>query len=849
VKSKLVPWIGYPGSTLQNTYAEDLEHGYLVWDIDVKKRRHAVDFVGLPNPRPFVTIEWQGTVDDTFDAATSWPQQSRFRVRSSYALPASDAASLSAKLRKDKQATEIIFKSDDEESAKKFASASLGVDVRSLDAVESMLREYYSNEELDEATWDGMHDALASVHSRVMTEDDTARGTVWTLRALEFDNLYGYGPGNYINFEDKAGIVGIFGPNAIGKSSIVGTIMYALFNTSDRGAGKNAHVVNTRKKIGSARAVVNVVGSDYEIKRQSEKVVSRGLLTANTSLTVKQLDGDGLDLTGEQRPDTEKNLRKLIGNYEDFVVTSGSVQDDVSRFLREGATQRKAILSRFLGIDVFEKVYASLNSELSEVKSKLKVLPSRDSLTTSIAQNEADEAANRQAIVELEAKKIELDSARSEAYVEVQMLASTVEVRKKVAQKNDLIKQSLETMNDCHVAMAPVLASIDAANALIAENKAKLSQCLTWDEMDTRRGQIGDAKLAVQALKADADRRAADVARSKKVTLKLADVPCGDEYPSCAYIKDAHEEKIRLPALEREFQAAAEKHTAALEKVTQLGEDDLNDARKTRKKLETDIVDSESSIRQCKQRIKGLQEKHDKAKAEAEKYTTISLDESDVEQRHLRAVELHKELTAELASVEAQLKNHSNQLGKLEANLAKGKEDLSTRAGLERQSRVRELLVNAFSRRGIPNIVLGKLLPVVNDEMGKILDGVTNFNVTLRAEEDTNALEIFIDDGGVTKESVRPLELGSGMEKMMASLALRVALSNLTTLPKTDFMIIDEGFGSLDPMNAVACVSLLRSLKRFFRFVLIISHVDIIKDAVDCHIDVVTTPDGAQVQA
>ncbi len=842
---KLIPWIGYAGSTLQNSYAEDLEHGYLLWDVDVTNKKHAVDFVGLPNPRPFVTVDWAGDVDATFESASAWPQQSRFRVRSSYALPSSDAASLSARLRKEKEATEVTFKSNDEESAKKFASASIGIDVRSLDAVEGMLREYYSNEELDDATWDGMRDALAMVHPKVLGEDEVARGTVWTLKELEFDNLYGYGGNNRINFEDKSGIVGIFGPNAIGKSSIVGTILYSLFNASDRGAGKNAHVINTRKKTGGARVVVSVVGSDYEVKRQSEKVISRGLLTANTTLSLKQLDGDQVDLTGEQRPDTEKNLRKLIGNHEDFVVTCGSVQDDVSRFLREGATQRKAILSRFLGIDVFERIYALLNSELTDLKGKLKNVPSRDSLLTQAKQTEQELSETHAQVAELEEQKPTIDEARSQAYVEVQSLAAAVTVRKAVAQKNDLVKQSLETMGDCLKAMRPTQSNIDDAQQQLLVASAKLEDCLTWDEMDARRRRIGDAKLAVQALKADADKRTLELTRSKKVALKLIDVPCEDQFPGCVYIKDAHEERARIPALELELQAAAAKHADALDGVTQLGEGDLNDARTSRKKLETDVEAYRSTVRNGKLSLSMLQAKHDKAKADVERYAMISLDESDVEERHITAVKLHKQLTDELNGVELKLKLCANQLGRLEVSLATLKGSLVTRVTLERQSRVRELLVNAFSRRGIPNIVLGKLLPVVNDEMGKILDGVTNFKVTLVAEDATNALEIFIDDGGNT----RPLELGCGMEKMMASLALRVALSNLTTLPKTDFMIIDEGFGSLDDANAVACVSLLRSLKRWFRFVLIISHGEIVKDAADCVIDVIATEDGAQVRA
>lgn len=149
---KLVPWVGYCGSTLQNTYAEDLEHGYLVWDIDTTKRNHTVEFSKLPNPKPFVTIDWAGSIDSTFLLATSWPNNSRFRIRSAYMLPTSDAATLSTKLRKEKNASEVVFKSNDESGSSKFASASLEIDMCSHDAMQRMLREYYSEETLDDAT-------------------------------------------------------------------------------------------------------------------------------------------------------------------------------------------------------------------------------------------------------------------------------------------------------------------------------------------------------------------------------------------------------------------------------------------------------------------------------------------------------------------------------------------------------------------------------------------------------------------------------------------------------------------------------------------------------------------------
>ena len=96
-------------------------------------------------------------------------------------------------------------------------------------------------------------------------------------------------------------------------------------------------------------------------------------------------------------------------------------------------------------------------------------------------------------------------------------------------------------------------------------------------------------------------------------------------------------------------------------------------------------------------------------------------------------------------------------------------------------------------------------------------------------------------------DSRRVIECASGMEKMMASLAIRVALINISSLPKTDLLIIDEGFGALDEMNVEACNRLLESLKKWFKNILVISHVDAVKDAVDNVLDITSKGKDARV--
>ena len=139
-----------------------------------------------------------------------------------------------------------------------------------------------------------------------------------------------------------------------------------------------------------------------------------------------------------------------------------------------------------------------------------------------------------------------------------------------------------------------------------------------------------------------------------------------------------------------------------------------------------------------------------------------------------------------------------------------------------------------MSKNGIPRQIIRSQLPLINTEIAKILQGVSGFTVELESCADSSTMDIFIDYG----DSRRIIELASGMEKMMASLAIRVALINISTLPKSHMLIVDEGFGSLDETNLEACGKLLQSLKKWFKNILVISHIDAIKDIVDNNIDI-----------
>ena len=185
----------------------------------------------------------------------------------------------------------------------------------------------------------------------------------------------------------------------------------------------------------------------------------------------------------------------------------------------------------------------------------------------------------------------------------------------------------------------------------------------------------------------------------------------------------------------------------------------------------------------------------------------------------------------------------SEKSGRVINELRKIKKEYEQYQKIKGEWRIYDVLGQAFSKKGIPLQIIMSQLPVINSEISRILQESVGFTVELEADPDSNSMDVYINYG----DSKRIIELASGMEKMMASLAIRVALINVSTLPKTDLLIIDEGFGALDAGNIEACTRLLESMKKWFKHILIISHVDAVKDVVDNVIDITKSGKDSKV--
>ena len=132
---------------------------------------------------------------------------------------------------------------------------------------------------------------------------------------------------------------------------------------------------------------------------------------------------------------------------------------------------------------------------------------------------------------------------------------------------------------------------------------------------------------------------------------------------------------------------------------------------------------------------------------------------------------------------------------------------------------------------GIAYDIIKKRIPVINEEIAKILTNVVSFEVFF--ESNGNKLDIFIKH---PSHDPRPIEMGSGAEKTMAAIAIRLALLSVSSLPKADIFILDEPGTALDEENMEGFIRILELIKVYFKNVLLISHLDSLKDCVDMQI-------------
>ncbi len=840
----------YPGSTIQQNYGESLDKGFLLWkirgpnDFDVERRI-------LKNPHPHFTIGWAGSVDSTIASISKSMSGAKFRISSDKMLAQDEIKVLTSFLKDEMKASEVVWKWDTEIDRSRSYS--------DIDVKRKSLRDPETHREFLSAVFTDPDEVTKGMEiiSKLMSsleEEDVLRNQKWSLDKLSWDNTFSYGKGNVIDFNELTGVIGLFGRNRAGKSSIPGTLMYTLFNDTDRGSISNLHVVNTRKDYCQAVADISVAGVPYRVERQTVKRSNKkGQVSASTQLNLFKLDESGeasSDMSGEQRRDSEKVLRKLIGGAEDFLLTSFAAQGEMNNFIRQKASSRKYLLSRFLDLQVLEFLHLKIKEETSSLKNILKSMPEVNFRT--ISENHEIEIKTienklfsiEQDILTHDAEKKEIHEwllEHSAGNVKQFTQTDIDEIEQKIKRANSKLALEKNELENLDNELADIVKKINSVkfikeNFPITEHQKKVEE---FEQLESKK----------TSNKHSLEKETIILNQQEKSAAKLSEVPCGESFPSCKFIKDSIRDKKLIESQRETIQGLKLTLKEISNSIESIDIDDVKEKVKkynvalSKEKIlnsdmsntKTKIAMSKSNIEKCNTEIVQLNTKLEQARMNFSNSPDVEI--ASIKRRRI------VEIDEKLRTLNNAIVNGKSRQAVLTEKISNLKEEEERFTNLRARWTFYHTLQSIYNKDGIPMTIVRNELPRINSEIAKILQGAAGFTVALETDESGTDLEIYIDYG----DSKRPIELGSGMEKMLSSLAIRVALISISSLPKSDILIIDEGFGALDEQNVEACNRLLRSLKRFFKTVIVISHVDAVKDAVDGFVEITSRGQDAYV--
>jgi len=855
------PKIRYPGSLIQQNHGETPDKGFGVWEIR-DKNNFVYRHIELDNPKPFITIEL--TPKGRMPKGAFSPPGARLRIVSNNNLP----------LNKMKRAVDIAKHRFKPETIT-FLNRALGNrmeselakddfikdNLRDISVQKKLIREFLKEYEAEEDVLERVLDLNSRYNTAVEEDEEVARNINWQLDSFEWDNLFNFGEGNSIDFSKLHGIVGIFGKNYSGKSSIIDAALYTLFNSTSKNERKNLNVINQNKDRASGRVGISIGNRQYVIERDSEKYIKKlkgeETIEAKTNVEFNEINtitDEVMNHNGMTRNDTDKNIRKMLGTLDDFLLTSMASQLDSLTFIKEGSTRRKEILAKFLDLEIFERKFKMAKEDASDLRGALKRLEGREydeeiaAAQQEIAQSQESIELHKRECTTYQKQISDLETLLSEAENKISSIPLTIiDI---VAVQSSLISKKAEAQS-----------LIDENKAFVKQNNEnvvlieKLNNFLQDYDIENLRNQkqdYSDKFESYEQLLGILKTKNKDINSRRKRVKLLKEVPCGEQFPTCKFICDAHNAKEQLPAMVSEIKQLRINSISLLERLHDTDVEKVDDYLykygqlvEKQRQVEHQISVSNLEIQNNLSKIRIFEHEVEKIEQEIAQYE----DNKEAIENLEFLVAKKNEHSVALSRAEKECENCQQELSDLYVshgsheqklqNLIDQKNEL---ANLQEEYSAYDLFMRCMHTSGISYDIIKKKLPAINEEIAKVLANIVNFEVFF--EDDGRRLNVYIKH---PKHEPRPIEMGSGAEKTIASMAIRLSLLHVSNLPKSSVFILDEPGTALDAENLEGFVRILDMVKSYFKTVILISHLDSLKDCVDTIINIEKKDDYAHV--
>ena len=153
---------------------------------------------------------------------------------------------------------------------------------------------------------------------------------------------------------------------------------------------------------------------------------------------------------------------------------------------------------------------------------------------------------------------------------------------------------------------------------------------------------------------------------------------------------------------------------------------------------------------------------------------------------------------------------------------------------LEKQKKLYKLYDNIVSPNGVVSVLLRNVIPEVKTNINQVINKIADFSIIVQVGKSVNLL--------LQKEGQEPypVSLASGFERFVVGLAMRIVLSKTATCAKPDLFVIDEGWTCLDNNKLGNLDNLMEFIRSQFHQVIMINHLEELKNKFDGQIRVST---------
>jgi len=664
------------------------------------------------------------------------------------------------------------------------------------------------------------------------------------------------------------------GPNGAGKSSLLDAITWSLWGKARSNSPSDLiHHGSDRMRVA---LTFDQEGDQYKVVRQW-KAGKRG----TSLLEFHGWDEAGQDWNNLSTPTirrTQEFIDKLLRmDYETFVNSALLVQGRADEFTTKTPSQRKQVLASILGLSQWEIFETRAKQRITQFKSEIlrldgwlegaqRELDARPERAKELMAAEQDAKKTGEMLAAAERQWSDLEQARKDM---VAVQRQIDELTRRIQTTDRELKESAREQEDLEKRADK--SAIEAALKSVRQDLAKLEPLRSHQEqLSKQRAELAEESSRLlgtnQALVPQTE-----PLKTRIETLQAAADPM---CPTCGQALDAKHRERLLKELDEDISNRRHQFVDNRNRIKELqsqikhvevdagGLDRQLQQHTKLIKRDAELETSLAHAGQAAEQVASLGKKITRweKELEADQKQRAELEtQAEAAERQLKTAAMTQtgldKLRLEKRLADERVGGARQQVAALKALQSKRKERLLERTQLADDVGLLDDLRQAFGKRGVPAMIIETVVPELERDANRLLERMSEGRLHVRIEtqrltkggEVREALDIIISD----ELGARPYELYSGGEAFRIDFAIRIALSQLLARragAQLRSLFIDEGFGTQDARGREYLVDAISSIQGDFDRILVITHIDELKDAFPSRIEVRKTPQGSQFE-